>query len=976
MLYKSIPAIALLFLLMFESCNTSKSTANTTNTKDSSSSSSSLNISALSSNTTSEDSDEGKSGMEASLPFDPNVRTGTLENGMVYYIRKNAKPENRIELRLAVNAGSMQEEDDQQGLAHFVEHMAFNGTKHFEKNELVNFLESTGVRFGADLNAYTSFDETVYMLQLPTDKEGLVDKGLLVMSDWATGVTFDGEEIDKERGVIQSEWRTRLGASERMRHAWWPKVFYKTRYADRLPIGKMDVIKNAPYERFTTFYKDWYRPNLQAIIVVGDLEVDDMEKRIKETFSGNENPETAKEKIEFKVPDHNETFISIATDKEATGSNVSLYTKHAPFKIKTLDNYRTYLMHRLFNSMYNERFQELAQEKEAPFIYAGAGYGSFVRSKDVFSVSASAKEGRIEDCMEVLMRENKRLLLHGFTGSELDRQKLNLMSQYENQFNEKDKITSARISMQCVQHFLDDNPMFGPEKNYNLAKEFLPSISLKEINELARQWIIETNRSVVITGPASQNMPEEDAIRSIINKAAEMQPEAYKDKFTDMPLIQNMPKKGAVAKREPFGDKSMESTLLTLSNGVKVILKKTSFQNDQILLSAYSPGGTSMYDDEDFFSADMSNLLVLESGVGEFDKIALDRKLTGKRVQVGPYVAELYDGFSGSSSVEDVETMLKLIHLYGTSPRKDKDAFDKMISSMQENVKNAMSNPMMYFQNEIGQVKNNKSIRKKMMPSLEDIEKVDFDRTYDIYKERFSNFNDYTFVFVGNFEEEKLIPMIETYLGSLPSTGVSEKWVDRNIGHAENAAVSLKKGLAPQANVYMGFVKEMEYSDKNSMMFTFMSRVLSIMVRENLREDKGGVYSPYVGGRMVMEPEVLSDLTVFFQCAPDRVEELMDAVKEEIKALQQNGPSQKNFDKVKETLRRSRESDLEKNRFWLGRLGNMSKFSHMKMGDSKYYELLDSMTLEEIHEMAKKCIDLENMLSITLKPEVKTDERP
>ncbi|WMX14923.1 MULTISPECIES: pitrilysin family protein [unclassified Aureispira] len=929
-------------------------------------------LGSLGSTATTDAAKEGASGMDAKLPFSPEVRTGKLDNGMQYYIRKNATPENRIELRLAVDAGSMQEDDDQQGLAHFVEHMAFNGTTNFEKNDLINFLEKTGVRFGADLNAYTSFDETVYMLQLPTDKEGLVDKGLLVMSDWATGITFATEEIDKERGVIQSEWRTGLGASERMRQVWWPKVFYNTRYADRLPIGLMDIIQNAPHDRFRRFYRDWYRPNLQAIIVVGDLDVDEMEKKIKEKFSGLKNPENPREKKLYEVPNHKETFVAIATDKEATGISLQLYTKHDAQKINTLDDYRTSLMHQLYNSMMSSRFDEIAQQNDAPFISAGAGYGNFVRSKDAYYASAQPKEDGILGSLNILLRENQRVLQHGFTDSELERQKLALEKLAERQYKERDKSRSANLAMECVYHFLNDAPLFGAEKEMKLVKEFLPTIKLEEINQLAKDWIKEENRAIVLTAPDKESvvLPTEEEIRKVLETAKDLKPEPYKDKFLDMPLMAKTPTAGKVVDTKKITKDDLEITEYTLSNGVRVILKPTDFKNDQILLTAYSPGGHSLYDDKDFVTAQNAANIVDEAGLGEFDLIALEKKLTGATVQIGPYIGELYEGFSGSSSVEDFETMLKLVHLYGTNPRKDKESFTRVMDQTKEQLRNLSANPMLYFQTEIQKIKTGNHPRRKVVPAEEDIDKIDFERVYEIYNDRFSDFSDFTFVLVGNFEPETIKPQLELYLGSLPSTNRKEKGKDVGVKYPTNTSTSnLKKGLAPQANVYMGFVQEEDWSQEKAYHVSSMAKVLSIMVRENLREDKGGVYSPYVGGGMNQEPKGVSDVTVFFQCAPEDVETLVEAVKEEIKSLQENGPSDENFNKIRETQRRSRESDLEKNRFWLNTLTNYYRTDRDLAQIKGYDQLVENLTKEDIQKAAKQFLDLEKSIIVTVKPE-------
>lgn len=929
-----------------------------------------LNLGSTATTTTTATVEEGKSGMDKELPFSPEVRTGQLPNGMKYYIRKNAKPENRIELRLAVDAGSMQEDDDQMGLAHFVEHMAFNGTTNFAKNDLINFLESTGVRFGADLNAYTSFDETVYMLQLPTDKEGLVDKGLTVMSDWATGIAFEGEEIDKERGVIQSEWRTGLGANERMRQVWWPKVFYKTRYANRLPIGEMDIIQNAPHDRFRRFYKDWYRPNLQAIIVVGDLDVDEMEKKIKAKFSGLTNPTDPRPKVEYEVPDHKETFVSIATDKEATGSGIQMYTKHDAQKVKTLDNFRTMLMYELYNNMLNERFSEIGQSKEAPFLYAYAGYGGFVRTKDAYSLGAQAKEGKILESLQILTRENQRVLLHGFTETELARQRLSLEKSAERAFKESDKITSARLAKACVSHFLDHEPLFGEEKEMNLIKEFLPTIKLEEVNALAKQWIIEQNRAIVVTAPEGVKVPTEAEIRKVLDESKSLKPEAYKDKFVDMPLLEKQPVAGKVVSSKIIEKDDLNVTEMVLSNGVRVILKPTDFQNDQIMVNAYSPGGHSQYSDKDFYTAQYAAGIIDEAGLGKFDQIALEKKLTGKNISLSPYIGEMYEGMSGYSSVEDFETMLQLIYLYATNPREDKESFERVMEDSKEEIKNLSANPMMYFQDQIVKIKNGNHPRRKALPTMEDLNSIKYERVYEIYRDRFSDFSDFTFVFVGNFDTETIKPQLEKYLAALPSKNRKENWKDVKVNYpTKTSTTALKKGLAPQANVYMGFVVEDAYTAEKGHIVTSMGAILNIMVRENLREDKGGVYSPYVGGGMRQLPTGLSDVTVFFQCAPEDVEKLTEAVKEEIMDLQKNGPTQENFDKVRETQRRSREGDLKKNKFWINTLADYYR-TNTDLAEIKGYEqLIENMTKEDIQKAAKQFLDLNKAIIVNVKPE-------
>lgn len=935
------------------------------------------NLSSIGGNT--EEVNEPESGMNAPLSFDANVRTGELPNGMRYYIRKNAKPEHRIELRLAVNAGSMQEEDNQRGLAHFVEHMAFNGTRNFKKNELINFLESTGVRFGADLNAYTSFDETVYMLQLPTDKEGLVDKGLLVMSDWATGVSMETEEIDKERGVIESEWRTRLGADERMREVYWPKVFYKSLYANRMPIGTMEVIKGCAHERLRTFYKDWYRPNLMAIVVVGDLELDDMEARIKKTFSPLVNPENPRKKEIYEVPNHSETFVAIATDKEATGTEVQIMYKHEPVETKTIDDYRNLLMQSLYSSMLNARFDEQMQSKEAPALSAGVGYGGWVRAKDIYYVSAQPKENQALKSLEMLLTEHARLQQHGFTETELERQKASYLRQFEKQYNERDKTQSSALAMECVYHFLDNQPMQGIEREWQLVKELLPSIKVDELNALAKKWITEENRTVVVTAPQKEGVkvPTEEEVRKVLSSFKDIKTEPYKDKFVDAPLLAKEPAGGKVTETKSINDESgkLNVTEIKLSNGVRVVLKPTTYQNDQILLQGFSVGGTSLYSEKDHYSALFAPEIVAESGVGVFDKIALEKKLSDKNVRLGMSFTETHENFNGNSSVEDFETLLQLLYAYATQPREDQDAFERFISQSKEEIRNIGSNPTYYFYDQMTRAKNNNSPRRRMLPSEEDLNSVDFKRAMEIYKDRFSDFSDFTFVLVGNFDVEKIKPMLEKYLGALPSKNRVENWKDLGVQMPFNGAnVQLQKGIAEQCNVYIGFIKEDNWTREKAHQVQSMTQVLNIMVRENLREDKGGVYSPYVGGAFAKDPKAMTDITVIFQCAPENAENLVEAVKQEIKNLQANGPSEENFNKIREIQRREFESNLEKNQYWLNAIGSYYREGRDVRDIYKFPTLIDKLTKEDIQNAAKQYIDVNKGIIVTVKPEATKDK--
>jgi zinc protease len=597
--------------------------------------------------------------------------------------------------------------------------------------------------------------------------------------------------------------------------------------------------------------------------------------------------------------------------------------------------------------MLSGRLDEISQQNEAPFLYAGSGYSGFVRSKDAYFSSAQAKEGGIKESLKILLTENNRVLQHGFTESELERQKLSIYKRAENSAKEMDKTTSSNLAMQCVYHFLNNSPMFGANKELQLMKEFLPTIKIEEVNKLAKNWIIDKNRAVVITAPEKESMviPTEDEIKKILADYGTVATEAYKDKFLDMPLMAKVPTAGTVIEEKTIEEKELNITEYTLSNGIRVIMKPTDFQNDKILFNAYSPGGHSLYGDEDFRSASNAAVMIEQAGLGAFDMIALEKKLTGKTVQISPYISELYEGFYGSSSVEDFETLLKLVHLYGTQPRKDKESFDRIISQNKEQLRNLGSSPRVFFQNELSKIKFNGHMRRIALPTEADMDKIDYERIYEIYNERFSDFSDFTFVFVGNFEPAKIKSLLELYLASLPNTNRKETWTDIGLELPQNGVVTnLQKGLAPQANVYMGFVQETPWTPEKSFEITAMSKVLSIMVRENLREDKGGVYSPYVGGGLQNKPLSYADLTVYFQCAPENVENLVTAVKEEVTSLIENGPSDENYNKVKETLRRGRESNLEKNSFWRNALVSYSKIDRSMTEIFDYNRFLDQLT--------------------------------
>ena len=615
------------------------------------------------------------------MPVDAQITMGKFENGLRYYIRANKKPEKRAELRLVIKAGSILEDDDQQGLAHLVEHMAFNGTKNFPKNKTIEFMESLGMRFGADVNAYTSFDETVYMLTVPTDKPEMMDKAMLILEDWAHRISFDPAETEKERGVVMEEWRLGQGAGMRMLQKIFPVILKDSRYADRLPIGKPDIIQKAKLERIKQFYTDWYRPDLMAVVAVGDFDKAAMEKMIKTHFGSIPASTKPRPRQEFDVPDRTDTVYAIATDKEANTTTVELDTLLPSRPEGTIGAYRQKTVDGLFSGMLTARFSEIAQQPNAPFINAGAGRGSFfARSKDSATLAALVKEDGIERGLDALLTEAERVARFGFTATELDRQKQAVLRNYERYALEKENTESGSRADEYVRNFLDNESLPSADDEYALHKRFLPGITLEEINKLAKEWFPDKNRMVVVEAPekAGLTIPDQAKLAAVIKSAATKDLKAYVDNVSTAALMESAPAAGTVTKtttKEALGITEWE-----LSNGVKVILKPTNFKEDEIVFRASSSGGTSLVADSDYIPASTAIRVVTAGGVGKFSLVDLRKMMTGKIAGVTPFISEVQEGLTGNSSKKDLETMFQLIHLYFTQPRADANAFTVLTS--------------------------------------------------------------------------------------------------------------------------------------------------------------------------------------------------------------------------------------------------------------------------------------------------------
>ncbi len=907
------------------------------------------------------------------MTIDPNVKIGKLDNGLVYYIRQNKKPEKRVELRLVVNAGSILENDDQQGLAHFMEHMNFNGTRTFPKNELIDFLQKTGVRFGADINAYTSFDETVYMLQLPTDDTTLVENGYKVLEDWAHYALLDGKEIDKERGIIIEEWRLGLGARDRMMKKFFPVIFKDSRYATRIPIGKVEVIQDFKHETLRDFYHDWYRPDLQAIVIVGDINPAEAEAKIKTHFGSLKNPANPKERLNYDIPDNTEPLIAITTDKEATNNFLLMFYKHPLSKDKNLGDFREKIMAELFTEMLNARFNEISQKPEAPYIFAGSGYGRFLaRNKDAYTINAMAKESQIDKSLEVLLAENERVKRFGFTLTELDRQKEEMLSQYEKASKESDKTESARFCSEYVSNYLSGDAIPGAQKRFKYLKNLLPDIKIEDINALAKQWVTDNNMALVIMAPEKENVkvPTTEEVLNIIKQSKTAPLQAYVDNYREEPLVKDNLQPGKITDRKE--NKQLGFTELKLSNGITVVLKPTNFKNDEILISAYSLGGHSLVPEQEFLSANYTSQVIDMSGIGNFDNVELQKKLKGKNIQVNPYIDDVKEGFTGNSTPKDFETMMQLVYLYFDQPRKDTSAFKAFMSQMENQMKFMKSSPIMTFYDTLFKVVYPGYKRMVIFPTPAQLDEVKLDDIYKIYKERFADASDFKFFLVGNFSVDSIAPLIEKYFGSLPALNRNETWKDTSPKFADGATnLTVYKGTDPQGMVGIVMSEKIEWNEKNVLCMNMIREIIGIKLVEVIREKMSGVYSPQVRLNLEQYPQPTFQMIVMFGCAPKTTEKLTRAVFDEFKKLRKKGPEDVDLKKAQEAMIRARETDIEKNEFWLGKIESIY-FNHDSPNSiSTFNDRVNAITIDDLKSAAATYFKPDHYVRVVLMPEKK-----
>lgn len=910
--------------------------------------------------------------MNAKLPMDPNVRTGKLENGLTYYVRHNEEPKDRASFYIVQNVGAILEDDSQNGLAHFLEHMAFNGTKHFPGKGVLNYLEKYGIAFGRNINAYTSTDETVYNLSnVPTTNENLLDSTLLVLHDWSNYLSLEGEEIDSERGVIHEEWRTRRSGGMRVYLEKNKLIYQGSKYAKRDVIGDLDVIDNFDHQLIRDFYHDWYRTDLQAIIVVGDIDAAKMEMKIKELFAHIPAVENPEERVYFDVPDNKEPIVGVITDPEASRISFEIYYKHkaTPFAEKNLNYYRKLLIENLYSSVMGDRYNELLQKGNAPFVIGYAAYYNKVRKMDVFQNGVTLKEDNILGGIEVLLQETERARRFGLVASELERAKTAMLSQMERAYKERNKQNNDRLVSGYQQNYLSNEPVPGIEFEFEAMKQLFPGISVEEVNAVSKEWITDENVVITLSAPEKEGLqlPTKEQLLAVVAKVKQMELKAYEDKVINEPLLSEQPKAGKVVKESNLKD--LEATEWILSNGATIVVKKTDFKENEIRLQAFSKGGNSLYGVKDLPSAEMLGGFISNFGLGKFDQISLQKLLTGKEVKVSPYLGELSEGLNGNSSVKDFETLLQLVHMYFEQPRFDQEAFTALKGRYMAYVANMGADVNKAFGDSVSMISTNHHPR-TILFNTDMINKLDFETMKRIYQDRFVDASDFTFVFVGNIDAEQAKPMIEAYLGSIKDIDREDNWKDNGVDYPEKDTYNHfdREMETPKTTIEIDFHGDIEYSKENSVLMDVVGKLLDKRYLEIIREKEGGSYGVRVGASVNKFPREEYKLVIRFDTDPAKAEKVKGIVYNEIQALFNEGVKEDDLHETKENLIKVRQENLRKNGYWLNAINHHYVYNESMLNLENYEKMINSITKEKVEKFAKKYFAAPAKIEVVMSP--------
>jgi len=912
--------------------------------------------------------------MSAPIALDPSIRKAQLENGLTYYIRHNTEPANRATLMLVINAGSVQEDEDQLGLAHFVEHMMFNGTERFPKQALIDYFETVGMSFGPDVNAYTSFDETVYFLEFPTDDEEIIGTTFQVAEDWASRATISDEEVENERGVILEEERLRdQNASGRLNKQLFPLILGESRYTDRMPIGDMEIVQNTPGETLRSFYRDWYRPDLMAVIVVGDIDVDDIETRIEEHFGPLTAPETVRPRVSYSLPEYDDTGYLILTDPEFPVTIAQIIYRQAAQELNSASVFRDRLIGNLFYKMLNFRLDDLTREADSPFLGAFVSEGQLVRGNNYQVVGVQVRQGEALSSLDAALTEVERVRRYGFTAAEVERAKSEILNTYERLYNDRENQRNHSLASEYSRNYLENEAVPGIAVEFKLVDRLLQGISRDDVNQRAELYVGGSNRSVFVVGPErdADSLPNEDELAAVISDLQTKQVDPYQDIEAVTALLTEIPEPAEIISRQT--DETFNITDLTLANGARVVLKPTAFKEEEILFSATSPGGSSLVSDEDYPEADFIDSIVSQSAVGDVSYAALQRLLADKSVSVSPFIGELEEGFHGQSGQEFIETLFQLVYLYGTQPKADDDAFATLKDQYTESLRNRELDPRSAWTDAYIEARYGDSIRRKV-PSLEVISSLDLERAFAIYQERFADFSDFTFIFVGNFDLEQMVDWSQRYLGNLPSLDRAETWLDVAPDPPTGVVeVPVYRGQDEQSLTTILFTGPSEDSLDRRLHLRMLEMILDILMREELREALGGVYAFSASASMEPDPDSLYRVSLTFGSDPARVEELVDALFGLIADVQAEGPREDLMEKARAQIVRQREEQLEQNSYWLRVLEywateddvDLTNFVDLEVVESR----TDAVTAAEVQASAVDYLPLDRYILVSLYPE-------
>ena len=909
------------------------------------------------------------------LPVDKNVRIGQLDNGLTYYIRHNKLPENRAEFYIAQKVGSILEEPQQRGLAHFLEHMAFNGTKNFPGDDkglgVIPWCETVGIKFGTNLNAYTSIDETVYNISnAPIDRTGVLDSCLLILHDWSNYILLKDDEIDKERGAIREEWRSRNSGMLRVYTDLLPTIYQGDKYADCMPIGSIDVINNFPYKDIRDYYHKWYRPDLQGIVIVGDIDVDTVEAKLKAVFADVQKPVNPAERTYYPVADNKEPIVAIGTDKEVDDPSIEIYFKQdaTPDSEKNNVGYlASQYMTSMISSMLDARLSELVQSANPPFTRASSDYSDFfvAKTKEAFALSASSKADGIETALKTLLQETERARRFGFTESEYARARANYLQSLESAYNEREKTKHGSYVREYVQNFLNGEPIPGIEAKYAMMNQLAPNIPLQAMNMVMQQLVPDSNQVVIIAGPAKEGLkyPTKEEVISLLKGMKDLDLQAYVDKVSDEPLMKEAPKGGKIIS-EKEGD-IYGSTKLVLSNGVTVYVKKTDFKADEIRMKGTSLGGKSIFPDKDALNFAVMDNVIAVGGLGNFSQVDLTKVLAGKKVSVNAGLGATTENVFGTCSPKDFETMMQLTYLTFTAPRKDAEAFESFKNRMKAQLESAQANPLSSINDSLQKAMYNNHPRVVMMKP-EMVDQIDYDRILEMYNDRFKDASDFTFYFVGNIDLETAKPLIAEYLGALPAINRKETFKDTKMSIRKGVYKNeyAKEQQTPTATIVFLYSGKAPYTLKNDILLSFATQVLDMVYTEEVREKEGGTYGVNCYGDLQKYPKEQLLLQIVFQTDPAKKDKLAGIVVDELKKLAAEGPSDVHLQKVKEYMLKKYADNQKENGYWMNNLNDYFYYG-MDMTEG-YTDIVNSITAKDIQKFVSDLLKQGNEIEVTM----------